>query len=163
VAEEAMRAAINEATKQGDQQRLKALKAAAKKKTSKRKFAKWISHRDGGGGPRRFPLDFQEFSFTRQMDLASTALFEACCNSYTLKKAVLLKRKSTGDGLTMGYLRLDFTDILITSLDWDVDDTVQENIKFICRGVEVKYRRQLNTGRLGESESRSWSARDETY
>lgn len=137
--------------------------ASRLQKKGKRKFDKWLNGQDNSvkaGVPTSgYPLDFQAFEFTRQLDQASIDLFDACCNSLTLKKAAMLKRKVTGIGQTQTYLRIDFTDILITSLDWDVDDTVKEKVKFICRGATVRYRQQLATGDLGPSQQVEWEPR----
>lgn len=131
-----------------------------KKRESVAKFSEWMRNtpkwrvREQQGG---YPLDMQEFRLTRFVDRGSPFLFEALCNSWTLKKGTLIKRKVSGtDGLAQTYLRFDFADILITSLDWDVEDVVQEKLKFICRAARVTYRPQTNTGAMGSAVSRDW-------
>lgn len=120
---------------------------------SRRKFDDWLS---GNDAPiDGFPLDFQAFEFSRWLDGASIELFDACCNSRTLQKAAVVKRKS-GTG-QRAYLRIDFKKILIVSLNWDVDDEgIKEKVKFICRGATVKYRPQLATGALGPEVEAEW-------
>lgn len=121
---------------------------------SRRKFDDWLSGNDAPIGG--FPLDFQAFEFSRRMDVASIELFDACCNSRTLQKAAVVKRKS-GTG-QRAYLRIDFENILIISLNWEVDeDGIKEKAKFICRGATVQYRPQLATGELGPAVPAKWT------
>jgi type VI protein secretion system component Hcp len=131
-----------------------------KTKRHVRKFSKWLN----GEKTEKYPLDFQAFGFTRQMDKASPALFSACCNSITIDSVVMVKRKPVGGRAgsreppaMQTYLRIEFAKILIVSVDWDVDDTVREKIKFICRGAKVRYRPQEADGTMGtEVEAGRW-------
>lgn len=134
-------------------------KAGTKHKSSKQKFDKWMRGRTvekRKGGSEGYPLDFQEFEITRRMDKASVYLFDACCKCWTLKKAALLKRKPSGRNIPQTFFRIDFRDILITSVDWEIDEVVKEKLKFICRAAKVTYRQQLNTGEMGPPKSRQW-------
>ncbi len=141
----------------------------AVKKT--KKFDKWLSSGKvpaDKNGRSIYPLDFQAFSFTRQLDKASMAMFNACCNAQSIPSAILVKRKpigvtqrsiTTGTAVAhMGYFRIEFTDILIISLNWDVSDVIKEKVKFICRAAKVKYRPQLPSGDLGAEVGGAWKA-----
>jgi len=98
------------------------------------------------------------------IDSASVTLFEACCGSQTFKSAVFVKRLATGGsnpGQGYGnpgraFLRIDFEDVMVTSLNWDDGDMLSESCEFICRGFKFQYRRQQADGRLLEPVSAEW-------
>jgi type VI protein secretion system component Hcp len=118
-------------------------------------FQAW---RSGTLGNKKYPVDIQPITFTRQIDQASTTLLQACIDREVFKSATLIKRRGAG-GATTGkvYLRIDFLDVLIIDIEWSDDDQVTETCKFICRSVNVQYRPQLPDGSLGASVPGSWS------
>jgi type VI protein secretion system component Hcp len=105
-----------------------------------------------------YPLEFDDFNFERTIDAASPIFFQSCCNSKTFDSATLVKRLSVGDGgdgLTMGeslaqvgFLRIDFKEVLITSISWDDGDVVKEKVSFICKKMTIKYRQQAASGKI---------------
>ncbi len=126
------------------------------------KFANWRTPRDDGKPPQiAYPVEMDEFSFTRLIDEASPIIFQNCANSVGFKQAVLVKRRpayagtlSTGRGGThvvsglRGFLRIEFTEILITGLSWDDGEMVKEKCKFMCRSMFVRYSPQTSSGVL---------------
>lgn len=101
-----------------------------------------------------FPLEFDKFSFERIIDSASPIFFECCCTSKTFDSATLVKRLSQGDvgGVyrpSLAYLKIEFTKVLITGINWDDGDLVKEQCEFICQGMTVTYRRQTADGTIG--------------
>lgn len=114
------------------------------------------SRRSGGfagylqtGNSRQYPADVKEITVTKQLESASVTLLQNCLNSVPFKKAVLVKRKFTGNGqFHEAFLKLEFTEPLITGVDWDQGDVIKETVKFICRGVTVVYRPQSDDGTL---------------
>ena len=106
--------------------------------------------------PDTFAFDsiVDEISISRHLDRASMLLLQCCVDQTPLQKAVLVKRKFT-DNKKPGesrayetYLRLEFKEPLITSVEWEDGDVVKEKVKFVCRGVKMQYRRQLPNGEL---------------
>ncbi len=117
-----------------------------------RKFADW---RDGGDG--KYPLEVQPISFSRIMDRASTALLQNLCQSKSYASATIVRRMGVGgDNLPRAYLRLDFTCVLVTGIDWDDQDLVNEKYKFICQKLRVQYKPQQSSGALGASIQGEW-------
>ena len=124
-------------------------------------FARWRSATQSEYKSIKYPLEFDKFSFSRAIDAASPIFFQACCNSATFDTATLVKRISQGEqgGVerpTVGYLRVDFTKVLITGISWDDGDVVKEKCEFICQGMKIVYRRQkadgtVSTGRGSET------------
>jgi type VI protein secretion system component Hcp len=105
----------------------------------------------------KYPFEVDKFQFERLIDAASIVLFEACCGSQTFKSAVFVKRlASGGDKPGKTFLRIDFEDVLVTSLNWDDGDMLNESCEFICRGFKFQYRRQDADGALLEPVSAEW-------
>jgi type VI protein secretion system component Hcp len=128
-----------------------------KVKTQKAKFSKWRNERAGDSGSTRYPLEVEPVSFSRLMDQASTVLFQGLCESQTFASATIVRRTHIGDGMGgKAYLRLDFTDVMIVSIDWDEDDVIKEKYKFVCRGVKVQFRPQASDGSLSAAISGVW-------
>lgn len=121
------------------------------------KFANYILE-----GSLRYPIDLQEISISRQFDKASPIFLQSCLKLVPFTKAVIVKRKVVG-GVTetssvrhLGFLRMEFTKPLITSIDWEDGDIVREKLKFVCRGLMIAYRPQKPDGSLGDPVSMSW-------
>lgn len=135
-----------------------------KKKKKKKKgghFARWL------GGTRNlkddgYPVEMQPFQFTRQFDVGSPTLFQLCANSVPLKSAAMVQRKSGGaqntSGISECFLRLDFIDVLLTTVSWDISDAIlKEKVKFVCRSISVQYRAQNEDGSLNPPVYGEWS------
>lgn len=114
-------------------------------------FSAWRSASPDQVASMRFPLDFDSFSFSRVIDGASPIFFAACCNQESFLSAALVKRVAVGsvsgsDQQSMGYLRLDFRDVLLTSINWDDGDLVTESCSFICKAMRIRYAPQSPSG-----------------
>jgi type VI protein secretion system component Hcp len=127
-------------------------------------FARWRSASQSEYKDIVYPLEFGACNFSRVIDSASPIFFEGCCTSRTFDKAVLVKRIAVGDPddptstdrPSLGYLRLEFTDVLITGVNWTDGDLVTEQCDFICRGLTVQYRQQSFPGNLGATFPAVW-------
>jgi type VI protein secretion system component Hcp len=128
---------------------------------AKFKFSKWRSATPGSTVSIPYPIQMDPFSFTRTLGKASMFFFDYCVNSISFKSAVLVKRKVVGhhnidntkivDNALSGlqaYFRVDFTDVLLTDLDWDDGETIKETAKFVCRKIQIQYRQQNPDGTL---------------
>jgi type VI protein secretion system component Hcp len=128
-------------------------------------FAKWRSATSAESKSIYYPLEFDQFNFKRIIDRASPTFFKCCCESRSFDSAVLVKRLGQGDisgkqNVSVGYLRIDFTKVLITGVNWDDGDLVTESCEFICQGMKVIYRRQkasgIVAGGVGNEFSATW-------
>jgi type VI protein secretion system component Hcp len=119
-------------------------------------FARWRSATQDEYKNVPFRLEFDRFCFRRLIDSASPIFFEACGKSRTFDSAVLVKRIASGD-MAVGYLRLDFTQVLIIGVAWDDGDVVAEQCDFICQGLTVAYRQQQADGGFGATMSARWA------
>jgi type VI protein secretion system component Hcp len=105
----------------------------------------------------KYPFEVDKFQFERLIDSASMTLFEACCGSQTFKNVIFVKRVSMGgDKPGRAFLRIDFDKVMVTSLNWDDGDMLNETCEFICRGFRIQYRRQQADGTLLEPISVEW-------
>ena len=127
-----------------------------KKKKKSGGFGQWLAGPHDG-----YPVDMQPFQFTKELDQTSPLLFYFSSNSISLKSVTMVHRKaggqkSVGQGY-WGYLRIDFTDVLLTSVSWDVADAIAtEKVKFICREIKVQYRSQSPDGSMAEPIGVEW-------
>ncbi len=117
-------------------------------------FQAWRS----GRGAKKYPVNVQPVTFTRPIDRASTQLLQHCIKCTSFDSVTLVKRKAAGSAAAgEAYLRMDFTGVLITDIDWSDDDPVKETCKFISRAITVNYRPQLPNGTLGVIRPGFWS------
>ena len=104
-------------------------------------------------------IDPGEVSFKRMIDKASALLMFHLLNRVPFDHATIIKRKSSG-GHSSGepFLRIDFTGVLLTKIDWSDDIKVKEGISFVYRSITLHYRPQLPNGTLGGIVPGFWSA-----
>jgi type VI protein secretion system component Hcp len=125
-------------------------------------YSRWRSATQDEYKKVPFRLEFDKFSFKRVIDSASPIFFEACCMSRTFDSAVLVKRiaqgdQSEGNAPSIGYLRVDFSKVLIIGVNWDDGDVVMEQCEFICQGLTIAYRQQQQNGIFGATMTANWS------
>ncbi len=121
--------------------------AAAPAGAAQDQFSRWRSATRDEYKKIRFPIEFDTFTFTRMIDGASPSFFSACCNQESFESAALVKRVASGlrGGAareSVGFLRIDFRDVLLTGLAWDDGDMITERCTFICKAMRVRYRQQ---------------------
>ena len=128
----------------------------SKKEKGGGKFAKWVQgvtpKSPQGANGSMYPIEMEPFSFSKQLDRSSVFLFLNCFKVNQLASAAVVMRKSAGTNSNIGniaFLRIDFTDVLIISVDWDGSENVKEKCKFVCRSVKVRYYPQNMDGSQG--------------
>ncbi len=140
-------------------------KNGAKPKSTGR-FSKWIqglnvSTGQGASGSL-YPIEMEPFSFTRQIDLASPVLFYNCFQTKPFDSATLVRRKLVGTVqgsnsiASIPFLRIEFSAVLLISVDWDGSEEIKEKCKFVCRSVKVQYRPQRQDGSPGDIIGGDW-------
>jgi type VI protein secretion system component Hcp len=98
-----------------------------------------------------YPVTMDDIVIKRTYDKASPLIFQQCCNSVNFKSASLIKRKDVGGNLLRGFLRLEFEDVLIKSVEWQNGTDVDETFKFIFRKVKIRYRTTSLSDRQSEA------------
>ncbi len=102
-----------------------------------------------------YPLELEPISIQRHADGATAALLKAYVNSTTFSGGAIVRRKLVGSG-PRGYLRLDFTNILLISFGWSDGEEIKESWKFITRGLRIQYCPQSSAGSLEPPIAGSW-------
>jgi type VI protein secretion system component Hcp len=124
-------------------------------------FARFMKDGRRAMGTKSYSANLEPVSITKMLDTSSLELFQACINSTTLKSAVLIKRRGGGGNELRTYLRIEFTDLLITDFNWEEEDVIKEKIKFVCRKAQVQYSIENNDGTLKPAgQPRTWSAQN---
>jgi type VI protein secretion system component Hcp len=124
--------------------------------STSQQFAKYIE-----SGTINYKAEVQPVTITRQIDKSSIQFLQHCFDHKNFEKAVLVKRKFTGGRGEIrfheAFLRLEFTEPLITGIEWDEGDVVREKMTFVCRGIKAAYKPQKPTGELGGSLPANWT------
>ena len=99
-----------------------------------------------------FPVDKITGNFTRIIDHASIYFLDYCSKRLTFKSAALVKRLSQGSGRpSMGYFKIEFEDVTITSVSWSDGDLITEDCDFTCQKFTVMYAPQKNDGTVNNA------------
>ena len=106
-------------------------------------------------------VDMQPVEFTRVMDSMSTLLFKSLVGCETLESISVVKRKAAGSANSGDcYLRLDFSKVLITNIEWKHSEhLVIETGTFIYRKLTIRYRPQRPNGTLDVAIQSEWEMR----
>ncbi len=129
---------------------------------AKDQFSRWRSAKeDEYMNIKKYPIDFDTFSFSRTIDSASPIFFQNCCNQESFFSASLVKRVAATDSVKnmsapRAYLRFDFADVLLTSFSWSDGDLVTESCTFICKKLTIRYARQKQDNTLLEPMQVEW-------
>jgi type VI secretion system secreted protein Hcp len=113
------------------------------------------THTGSGGGAGK--ANFQDLSFTKWVDLASTPLMLASANGKHVTKATLVVRKAGEHPLE--YITIVMTECLVTSISTGGsggEDRLTENVSLNFKEVAVTYKEQTKTGSAGGKGDFKW-------
>lgn len=111
-----------------------------------------------GAKDAKYPVDMDPIEFTRSLDRASSVLLQNCIKRVNYDSATLIKRRPTGtQSAGEVFLRIDFTKVLMTNIEWSDDQPIKETCKFVCRAVTIHYKPQLPDGSLGAAVPGFWT------
>jgi type VI secretion system secreted protein Hcp len=117
------------------------------------------SGREGAGagaGAGAGRARFHDFNFTMRVNKASPQLFLATVTGKHLKEATLSVRRAAKAQLE--YLKIKFTDVLVTSFEEAGSGDVPEEMVGLSFGrIELQYKPQQSTGALGEAIKAGWN------
>lgn len=119
------------------------------------------THMGGGGGAGK--ASFQDLSFTKYIDSASTALMFALSRGTHIPKVVLLVRKA-GEG-QIKYLQITMEEVMVTSISTGGsggEDRLTENVTLNFAKVAVAYTPQTATGGAGAEKTFTWNIAENT-
>jgi type VI secretion system secreted protein Hcp len=103
-----------------------------------------------GAGQGAGKANFQDISFTKYVDLASTKLMTSCATGTHIKDAKLVVRKAGGSPLE--YLLIELSDCLISSYTTGGsggEDRLTENVSLNFAIVKIDYKTQKEDGTEG--------------
>jgi type VI protein secretion system component Hcp len=112
------------------------------------KFLRFISRGRNSVKTQSYSSNLEAVTFSKPMDVSSLVLFTAAKDKTVLDSATVIKRRGGGGKQLRTFLRIDFTNLLITDFSWSEDDVVKETIKFICRKAQVKYSIEKDDGTM---------------
>lgn len=114
----------------------------------------------GNSGLAAGKVSVSTFNIMKKSEKASATLFFNSCNGKHIPKGTVYARKATGDGGQQVYLKYNFTDILVDSIQWSGssggDDTPTESLTLAFAKVEIEYQTQDNKGAVKKDASVSW-------
>lgn len=105
------------------------------------------THQGGGGGAGK--ANVQDLSFTKYTDAASHALLLSSSNGTHIPKANLVVRKAGGKGAPIEYIKIEMTEVLITSVSCGGsggEDRLTENVTLNFAKVKYEYTPQKPDG-----------------
>jgi type VI protein secretion system component Hcp len=127
-------------------------------------FSRWRSATDDSWKKDgAYPAQIQQFSATRKIDRATPVLFDYCCRKENFVSASVIKRKAAcaADGASfeaLSYLRMDFTTVLISGLNWNDGDVVEETVTFTAQAMRIIYWQQRPNGTLAALNAVDWTS-----
>ena len=113
----------------------------------------------GGGGTGR--ASFQDFTFTTDISKAMPPLFTHCVSGKHIKEGLLTLRRAGGE--QQDYLKIKFTDILITGLSeaGNVEGAApMDQVSLNFNEIEIEYVPQEQDGSPGTPVTARWNIRD---
>ncbi len=133
-------------------------KAAVPKVGGGKSFIAWRSVKPGADEPDLpYRCKPAAFSFSRNIDDASPVLFKHCASKLKFTGAVLIKRGHMDDQKgVLTFLRMEFVDVMLTSIDWSDGDAVKENCRFTFKDVLIKYVRRKQDGTVASTWPCEW-------
>lgn len=112
------------------------------------------SHGGGGAAGR---VTSRGFEFVMRANKASPKLFLSCASGQHIKEATLSVRRAGGSKTQLEYLKIKFSDLLVTSFDQaGGEEPPQETVAFDFRQIELAYTPQDSSGAGSTPVTASW-------
>jgi type VI secretion system secreted protein Hcp len=110
-----------------------------------------------GGGAGK--ANFQDLSWTHNVDKASHKLLLACATGQHIPSASLVVRKAGGD--QQDYILIKLTDILVSNVSTSAASEIPtEQVSFNYSKVEFEYKTQDEKGKLGAANKMGYSLKE---
>ena len=106
---------------------------------------------------------FKEFTIKKNVDSVTPALFMALCSGAHFGDAYLYIRKAgaaAGAAAAQAYITMRFKMVFVTDIEFtgsSGDDIPTEMVTFKYGAMEISYRPQDQTGKLGAEKKAMWS------
>jgi type VI secretion system secreted protein Hcp len=115
------------------------------------------THVGSGGTAGR--VTAMDIHVVKYLDKSSPDLFLACCNGTHIDTGNLICRKSAGKGAALQYLKIDFDELIVTSVNTQNgggDERQSESVSFNFRKFKLKYTMQDDKGKPAASPDITW-------
>ncbi|WP_310385755.1 type VI secretion system tube protein Hcp [Roseateles sp.] len=116
------------------------------------------THSGGGGGAGK--ANVQDLSFTKYVDSCSHNLIQASFSGKHVDKANLIVRKAGGKGAPVEYIKIEMTEVLITSVSTGGsggEDRLTENVTLNFAEVTFDYTPQDSKGTVAGDKTFAWN------
>lgn len=128
-------------------------------KNEARSFARWRVLTDESVPKPPFQADPDDISLSRAIDKSSPTLLSHCLKMIPFEKVVIVKRAQLPQtGLFAAILRLEFTHVWITAVEWEDNDAVKEMIKFKYNALNGKFVRRKPDGSADAPLELAWKS-----
>ena len=118
-----------------------------------------MSSMDSGGGGGLGKAQFQDFSFNKYADKATSALMEKCAKGEHIATAKLVARKADGSGNPLEYYVAEFEKVFITTVTnagMAAGGNPNESVAFTYEKIKLTYTEQNNDGTAGGTSAFGW-------
>ncbi len=118
------------------------------------------------GGLGAGKVSISSFSIMKKTDSASPTLFTNCCMGTHFPEAHVVLRKSGGGIEAIEYLKYDFTEVFVESIQWSGsgggDETPTESVSFGFGKIAMEYTPQKSKGEKGTPIPATWDLQTNT-
>lgn len=114
----------------------------------------------GATGLSAGKVSVSSFNVMKKTEASSCKLFAACCNGTHFPTAHVELSKAAGEGGQQVFLKYDFTDVMVESVQWSGstggDDQPTESVSLAFLKVAVEYDKQADDGSMSAVGNASW-------
>jgi type VI secretion system secreted protein Hcp len=115
-----------------------------------------MSHGGGGGAGK---ATIHDMHLSKKVDKASADLFMKCASGKHFTKATLVQRKAGGE--QEEFYKVELTEVVITQVNMHGGtDQASEDLTLTFSKVEMEYKPQLDTGKLGAAKKAGWNIKE---
>lgn len=118
-----------------------------------------------GTGSGAGKVDLSSLSLQKQLDKASPALFQSCCQGTHIKTGTMIVREATGDKTTQIYYQYDMKEVFVDSISWGGaagGGKPSESVSLSSKALTITYWPQDSTGKLGDKIPFGWDVSTNT-
>lgn len=111
------------------------------------------------GGQTAARVEMSAISILKKIDLASTALFQACAGGVTVPKAQMKFYRADKNGNPVNYFTIELINVLVHRLTSRVGDDgmIQETLELSFGAIKQTYTQQKPEGGQGGKSVAQWS------
>lgn len=111
------------------------------------------------GGTTAARVEMQPIEVNKRIDLASTALSQACANGTTFPKARIEFMRADKDGNAINYYTVELLNVLVhrVSANMGHDGMPQETVQLSFGSIKWTYNQQKPEGGMGGKAVAQWS------